>query len=244
MGFENDPVVIADMVFDDRYQHLYICDSAARGRVVKLDLLSRSETDYEWGTDGEVADIDSTSEAFVPSKIALFSTDNLALAFVCAHDGRMAVLDGVNDLQVLLRFSAHGDQVGEVRCPGGMALSKRLGFHGIHLVEHLELYVTDVDADRITVFTLQVHIAPAQPSTLRETASARVIGCSGDAPSFWIVCMPMQDRKNLPAGPASFCSSPMVNLSTYLVTPSHCLAQAGWYDGMDALARHPPHAYS
>lgn len=190
MGDENDPVVIADMVFDHMYQHLYICDSTACGRVFKLVLMDRCETTYEWGTEEEVTDIDfdqaeGQSEAnFIPSKIALFSSSNLALVFVSARDGRMVVLDGVNELQVLHRFSAHGNQVGQVRRPGGMALSTRHVIEndgGGPIVEHLELYVTDADADRIMVFSFRVEWR--QPSTLQEkTASARVIGCSGDGP--------------------------------------------------------------
>lgn len=190
MGDENDPVVIADMVFDGMYQHLYICDSAACGRVLKLVLMGRSETAYEWGTEEEVADInfdqaDGQAEAnFIPSKIALFSDTKMALVFVSARDGRMVVLDSVNELQVLHRFSAHGSQLGQVRRPGGMALSTRFDIEnhgGGPWVHHLELYVTDAEADQIMVFTFRVE--KSQPSTLLEkTASARVIGCSGDAP--------------------------------------------------------------
>jgi hypothetical protein len=97
----------------------------------------------------------------------------------------MVVLDGVgvDNLRVLHRFSAHGSQVGQVRRPAGMALRTRCDIEnhgGGPLVEHLELYVTDVDADRITVFTFKVEWR--KPSTFHETTSARVIGCSGDGP--------------------------------------------------------------
>ena len=154
-------------------------------------LYNQVDTDGEytapWMTDAErpSADINFEPEdegyhGFSPNQLALHSTDKISLLFVCGRD-ELVVLDGVHLDD--LGSSASGMRLskGHFDNPGGMALhvERASGEDGVS-VDSMQLYVTDFSRDRIVIFTLSV--ASEDANTVRETAAARIIGRSGDAP--------------------------------------------------------------